>query len=71
MLIIFANESRKRRDALHARREIFNGNKLSRNGKVDSLIFPGMLLSVSLSRRIRWNRLEKGKPRVAHLCHFT
>lgn len=55
------------RDTLHTRREIFNGNELSRNGKVDSLIFPGMLLS----RRIQWNRVEKGTESRAHLCHFT
>lgn len=55
------------RDTLHTRREIFNGNELSRNGKVDPLIFPGMLLS----RRIQWNRVEKGTESRAHLCHFT
>lgn len=66
-MLLFASKVARKGHALHARREIFNGNKLSRNGKVDSLIFPGM----RLSRRIQWNRVEKGTESRAHLCHFT
>lgn len=66
-MLLFASEAARKIYALHARREIFNGNKLSRDGKVDSLIFPGM----RLPRRIQWNRAEKGTESRAHLCHFT
>lgn len=58
--------------ASHTRRKIFNGNKLSRNGKVDSLIFPGMPLTpASLGEfgGIGWKRERSRSSLSFYLSH--
>lgn len=61
------NRAARTDDFSNARHEIFNGGELNRDGKVNFLISGDASLP---ARRHRWNRLEEGTRRVAHLCHL-